>query len=212
MVEIAEDRSKIALIDLVRLLLQFENKAVHILRKHWETFNICINQYLMCLDIKNASEKVVHNYHLVSLKMLGNIYQTGEGIEFISDTDVASEVIQFCEYSITSANPKSRFTAAVVLFNHVLTCKRDISLINPYLLNFVKCVIENVASLSGDSESMIAILLAENRILYKNQDILDSVLEMKEKFVKAHKEIAASSSDKNVKEAVADLLSQIGEK
>jgi hypothetical protein len=37
------------------------------------------------MDIKDASNKVIHNYHLVSLKMLGNIYQTTSGIEFIMD-------------------------------------------------------------------------------------------------------------------------------
>ena len=76
MVAVAEERSKIALIDLIRLLFQHEGPTNHVLRKHWETFDISIFQYLLCLDIKDPSNKVVHNYHLVSLKMLGNIFQT----------------------------------------------------------------------------------------------------------------------------------------
>jgi len=42
MVEVAEERSKIALIDLVRLLFQYEGSAAHVLYKHWETFDISI--------------------------------------------------------------------------------------------------------------------------------------------------------------------------
>lgn len=85
MVEVAEERSKIALIDLLRLLFQYEGSAAHILYKHWATVDISIFQYLLCMDIKDANNKVIHNYHLVSLKMLGNIYQTQSGLEFIGD-------------------------------------------------------------------------------------------------------------------------------
>lgn len=74
MLEVAEDRSKIALIDLLRLLFQHEGQAAHILYKHWETFDITIFQYLQCMDIKDPENKVIHNYHLICLKMLGNIY------------------------------------------------------------------------------------------------------------------------------------------
>merc|ERR1712086_396142 len=55
MTEVAEERSKIALIDLVRLLMQYEPSAAHILYKHWETFDISIFQYLLCMDIKDAN-------------------------------------------------------------------------------------------------------------------------------------------------------------
>lgn len=42
MVQVAEERSKIALIDLIRLLFQYEGPTNHVLRKHWETFDISI--------------------------------------------------------------------------------------------------------------------------------------------------------------------------
>lgn len=42
MVGVAEERSKIALIDLMRLLFQYEASAAHILYKHWETFDLSI--------------------------------------------------------------------------------------------------------------------------------------------------------------------------
>lgn len=85
MVAVAEERSKIALIDLLRLVIQYEGSAAHILYKHWETFDISIFQYLLCVDTKDPKNNVIHNYHLVSLKMLGNIYQTTTGLEFIRD-------------------------------------------------------------------------------------------------------------------------------
>lgn len=90
MVAVAEERTKIALIDLVRLLMQHEPSAAHILYKHWETFDISIFQYLLCMDIKDPNNKVIHNYHLVSLKMLGNLYQTQTGLEFAADPDTSS--------------------------------------------------------------------------------------------------------------------------
>jgi hypothetical protein len=74
MVEVAGEKSKIALIDLLRLLMQYEGSAAHILYKHWEIIDLSIFSYLVCLDIKDPNNKVVHNYHLISLKMLGNIY------------------------------------------------------------------------------------------------------------------------------------------
>ena len=89
MIACAEERSKIALIDLMRLLFQYEGSAAHILYKHWETFDLTIFQYLLCMDIKDANNKVIHNYHLVSLKMLGNIYQTTSGLEFIMEDNAS---------------------------------------------------------------------------------------------------------------------------
>lgn len=35
MIEVAEDRNKIALIDLTRLIMMYEHSAAHILNKHW---------------------------------------------------------------------------------------------------------------------------------------------------------------------------------
>lgn len=84
MVEVAEERSKIALIDLIRLLFQFEVPTGHVIYNHWDTFDINIFQYLRCLDLKDENNKVIHNYHLVSLKMIGNLYQTQTGRDFVA--------------------------------------------------------------------------------------------------------------------------------
>lgn len=44
--EIAEDRSKIALIDLFRLLVLTGNQSEYIFTKHWELVEICVIGYL----------------------------------------------------------------------------------------------------------------------------------------------------------------------
>ena len=146
------------------------------------------------MDISDANNKVIHNYHLVSLKMLGNIYQTQTGIEFISEPNNGSQIIQFCEYSLGSVNPKTVFTAAVVLFNHVLTYKRDLRQINQYLENFLMKVVENLHKIT-DNDALNAILLCEIRIIYKDADVLTKVLQMKDKFVKAHTDLKNKSSE-----------------
>ena len=59
LIEIAEEKNKIALIDLVRLLLMHNYQAGHILRNHWEKIDLNIFGYLQCLDIKDESNKVM---------------------------------------------------------------------------------------------------------------------------------------------------------
>lgn len=83
LVEIAEDKNKIALTDLIRLLMMHEPNAAHILNKHWSNFEVSIFGYVQCMDIKDPEAKVMQNYHLISLKMLGNIYLTDSGKDFM---------------------------------------------------------------------------------------------------------------------------------
>ena len=158
MVQVAEEKSKIALIDLCRLIFQFEGPAAHILHKHWETFDICIFQYLLCVDVKDPNNKVIHNYHLVSLKMLANMYQTQTGLDYVMDEDPSSQIIQFCEYSLQSKSPKTVATAGIVAFNHVLTYKRDMKTINQYLESYFKACMETIAQ--QDPEALVTLLLS----------------------------------------------------
>lgn len=46
MVSVAEDKNKIALIDLVRLLMMHEHSAAHILNKHWQDIEVNIFGYM----------------------------------------------------------------------------------------------------------------------------------------------------------------------
>jgi len=53
-IEIAEDKNKIALIDLLRILIQQEQICGYILNKHWESLiEVAIMGYLQCIDIKD---------------------------------------------------------------------------------------------------------------------------------------------------------------
>lgn len=167
MLEVAEDKAKIGLMDLIRLLLPHEAPAAHIYYKHWETFDLTIFQYLLCIDIKDANNKVMTNYHLISLKMLGNIYQTNTGLEFIHEAEHSAQVIQFCEYSFGHVNPKVVYTAGVVLFNHMVTYKRDLSHINEHLFNAVMKIMEVIGD-AQDKDAAMALLLAETRMIFKN--------------------------------------------
>ena len=57
-------------------------------------------------------------------------------------------------------------------------------------------------------------LLAEIRIIYKNPDLLHTLLwneSAKEDYINVHKALKAKSTDPNVKQAVEDALSLIGE-
>ena len=46
LIEIAEDKSKIALVDLLRLLIVHEVNSAHLLHKHWEKLEVSICGYL----------------------------------------------------------------------------------------------------------------------------------------------------------------------
>ena len=140
--------------------------------------------------------------------MLGNVYQTQTGIEFISEADQSAQVIQFCEYSFGHVNPKVVYTAGVVLFNHMVTYKRDLSRINDNLYNAIQKIMEVIVDVT-DKDAAMALLLAETRILFKNQDLLSKVIEIKDKFVKVHKE--CKIQDNAVKQAISDVLSLVGE-
>ena len=77
----AEDKQKIALIDLMRLIVLDDKQAEYIVNKHWELAEVSIMGYLECQDLQSmsAEAKVTHNYHLVCLKFLTNLYQTSSG-------------------------------------------------------------------------------------------------------------------------------------
>jgi len=56
-------------------------------------------------------------------------------------------------------------------------------------------------------------LLAEIRIIYKNPDLLHTLLwneAAKEDFINVHNELKAKTQDVNVKQAIEDALSLIG--
>ena len=77
--EIAEEKSKIALIDLFRLLVLQPSQAQYILDNHWELINVCIIGYASAQDMKDANNKVAQNYVRICLQFLTNIFMTEHG-------------------------------------------------------------------------------------------------------------------------------------
>lgn len=47
--------------------------------------------------------------------------------------DASTAIINFCTFSFDSINPKVVFTAAIVIFNHILCYKRNKELIFKHL-------------------------------------------------------------------------------
>lgn len=61
----------------------------------------------------------------MSLKMLANVFSTGQGKSVMQDIDRGQALIDFCNKSFASCNPKVVFHAAIVLFNYLLSYERD---------------------------------------------------------------------------------------
>lgn len=61
--EVAEDKSKIALIDLFRLLVLRESQAEYILSRHWELIEVCVIGYLSAQNLQDTEARVIQNYH-----------------------------------------------------------------------------------------------------------------------------------------------------
>ena len=123
--EIAEDKNKIALVDLFRLLVLKDVQAEYILTKHWELIQVCIIGYLSAQDLKDKEARVVQNYHLASMKFLANIFQTSEGKQIMQNLEKGEDLIEFCSKSFLSCNEKVVYHAALVLFNYILCFEND---------------------------------------------------------------------------------------
>lgn len=78
--ETAEDKSKIALVDLLRLVVLDEDQAEYVFSKHWHNLvEVAIIGYIEKTDLTDSNARVIHNYHLASFKFLTNAYQTSSG-------------------------------------------------------------------------------------------------------------------------------------
>jgi len=77
--EIAEERSKIALVDLMRLLSLNEKQAVYIISRHWDLVETFMIGYLEAQDMKDKDAKIMQNYHRIALQLLTNFFFTETG-------------------------------------------------------------------------------------------------------------------------------------
>jgi len=76
---------------------------------------MAIFYYLLSFDIQDEKNKFIHYYHGATLRMLSNFYQTENGINHLQEEGPASQLIQFCEYSVKSCYPKTVQGASIVL-------------------------------------------------------------------------------------------------
>ena len=118
-------KSKIALIDLFRLMILKEDQAEYVLNRHWELFEVCIIGYLMAQNLMDTEAKIMQNYHQMSLKLLANIFSTSKGKDVMRDPEKANSLIGFCNISFTSCNNKVAIHAALVLFNYLLVFEKE---------------------------------------------------------------------------------------
>lgn len=189
--EIAEDRSKIALVDLLRLLVLKDTQAEYILSRHWDLLQVCIFGYLSAQDLKDKEAKVIQNYHLASLKFLANIFQTAQGKSIMQSVDKSIELIDFCTKSFSSCNDKIVYHAAMVLFNEMLCFESDAKKsLQPALEKAMSQIGKALASLDMvDQDTLKALLLCECRILYKNSGVTAWADDNKASFLQTHTEV-----------------------
>jgi len=149
----------------------------------------------------------MQNYHLGSLRMLANIYQTDSGKDYMQGEDASNALINFCTFSLDSVNPKVVFTAAVVIFNHVLCYKRDKSVLKNALESVITKIYETITDpLLTDNEALLGLLLCECRIFFMNKSACEFAKDSVAGFRENHQKLKTRISAQPVKEAVNDVL------
>uniref|UniRef100_A0A7S3I6U0 PUL domain-containing protein n=1 Tax=Favella ehrenbergii TaxID=182087 RepID=A0A7S3I6U0_9SPIT len=209
--EVAEDKSKIALIDLFRLLILKEEQAEYVLARHWELFEVCIIGYIQAQNLQDTEAKIMQNYHQMSLKLLANVFATAKGRASMRDEERARALIGFCNISFTSCNQKVIIHAALVLFNYLLAfekeSKKNVHAFLELATRGVEAQLKNVELV--DKDTIVTLLLCLCRLLYKNHDLTSwvekSFLELGQT-LKALKARTASMSAE-VGHAIADVMS-----
>lgn len=113
----------------------------------------------------------------MSLKLLANLFSTAQGRAVMNDPEHAKALISFCTHSFSSCNHKVTFHAALVLFNYLLTFENTSR--RPYVAVLGLALRAIVKVLSNgelvDKDTLVALLLCECRILFKNHDMVQMV-------------------------------------
>ncbi len=143
--------------------------------------------------------------------MLANIYHTDSGKDFMQREDASAAIVNFCNFSFSSVNPKVVFTAAILLINHILCFKLDKSLLNELFEKALVTISEKLADKKlVDPEALSGLLLCECRIVYKNKHAVEFIKnKLEPQFRKNHQNLKTRISAQVVKEAVNDLLLMI---
>ena len=91
--KVAQDKNKIAVCDLFRLLVLKDVQAVRLLTNHWAMIQTTIFEYFNQQNLTDPEAKSMQNYHQMSLKMLANIFSTSEGRGVMQDNGRGKELI-----------------------------------------------------------------------------------------------------------------------
>lgn len=87
----------------------------------------------------------------------------------MQDENKSTQVLQFCMSSLQSANLKTVQYAAICLFNHLLCFEGDKTHMNEDLAEALKIILDVLADQTiDDQETLLALVLCECRILFKN--------------------------------------------
>ena len=121
LLSVSQEREKIAIIDLLRLLMQHVASAKLIL----QNWSISIQQHIITFICDNWAQnhenQLFQNTHLISLKFLSNLYLTHAGTEFAHINLTKNMFENLLRCSINSPNQKVRLTGSVLALNHVVS-------------------------------------------------------------------------------------------
>lgn len=170
LLQVAKEKEKIALIDLMRLLMKYLPSAKEML-KHWNIIQTHIIQDLCCsVSPVNTEDKVLQNTHLISLKMLANIYLTESGSNFMhSSQNAENDIIALFKTSASSSNIKVQLTAITLLKNHMLSSQNPLPAVESEML--FECTLHQLSVIT-DPALVSSLLDIQIRLLYKNPEFL----------------------------------------
>ena len=148
----------------------------------------------------------------MSLRLLANIFASEKGRAAMQSIERGKSLISFCSKSFASCNTQVVLTSAYVLFNYLMTYEADSkSKLQQELEQGLKSIDEALSNQAlADKDTMLALLLCECRILYRNNDTVTWVEEQFKLFFKeTHTDLSNRAAFPEVKEAVQDLLSMV---
>ena len=209
---VAEDKNKIAVCDLIRLLVLKDSQCEYLVTRHWRLITVSIMEHLQTQNLADPEAKTLQNYHQMSLKLLANLFATSTGRSLMQDLERGKALISFCNRSFASCNQKVVYHAALVLFNYLLAYEADSKTKLQQVLEQAFKSIDEALSNAGltDKDCLLSLLLCECRILYKNQDMVTWVEEQFKLFFKeTHSDLSARTAFPEIKEAVQDLFSMV---
>jgi hypothetical protein len=130
----------------------------------------------------------------------------------MQDDSRGRQLVEFCAKSFTSINQKVVYHAGLVLFNFLLCYqKEDKKNMQSELEQAFKSIDEALSTESlKDEDTLVALLLSECRLLYRNHEMVTWAEEtFKLFFVETHNQVKDRVDSSKVKEAVADVMSMI---